>query len=287
MTKILVTGANGLVGKILCQKLSEHYNQVYGITQKTLTEKITKINYIQLDFSCSWNAALLPKSMDVIIHLAQSSKFRDFPENVNDVFNVNVESTLKLLNYCKNAGVKKFIYASSGGVYGGGKTAFMETSQILPAEKLGFYLGSKIYGEILVQSYATLMQIIVLRPFFIYGPGQNRNMLIPRLINNINTNNPINIAGENGILINPIHVEDASASIVKAINLKNSGIFNIAGPKVLSLRDICEGIGTYLGKKPLYIHQSEQAEDLIGDITLMCNKLIYPERNLLESLSTL
>jgi nucleoside-diphosphate-sugar epimerase len=85
----------------------------------------------------------------------------------------------------KKSGVGSFIYTSSGGIYGNGNEPFLENTPIVPFGDLGYYLGSKACGEILVQSYANIFQVNVVRPFFLYGPTQKRDMLIPRLFDNI------------------------------------------------------------------------------------------------------
>jgi UDP-glucose 4-epimerase len=284
MKKILLTGANGLLGRCLSHKLIDHKAFVYALTREVPLNPIPGVNYCPIDLSKPWCNEALPKEVDSIVHLAQSAKFRDFPENAADIFAVNIESTARLLDYAQGAGVQQFIYASSGGVYGNGASAFDENSPIVPTGKLGFYLGSKMCSEILVQSYASLMQVIVLRAFFVYGPGQIRSMLIPRLMDSIIAGTPINLVGEFGIRINPIHVEDAASSIVAALSISESATFNIAGPDVMSLREICVGMGRHVGKLPIFQHQSGQEKDLIADIRAMRAKLLTPHLRLLENL---
>ena len=71
------------------------------------------------------------------MHLAQSPRYRDFPEGALDVFEVNVGSTQRLLDWACRQGVKRFIYASSGGVYGHGEAPFEEDVPIKVAATLG------------------------------------------------------------------------------------------------------------------------------------------------------
>jgi len=91
------------------------------------------------------------------------------------------------------------------------------------------------------------------------------------------------LQGENGIHINPIHVEDAAAAVVASLTLEKSGIFNLAGPDILSIRTICESMGKYLKKKPNFKVLPGYQKDLIGDISNMKQKLILPKANLLDS----
>lgn len=284
MKQVLITGASGLLGRSLSLRLVDAGFAVTALVHTAVKQPIDGVEYRTVDLSLDWPIEFLPPSVDTIIHLAQSEKFRDFPSSALDVFKVNTESTARLLDYARQVSAKQFIYASSGGVYGNGTQAFKENAPIVPLGKLGYYLGSKASGEILVQSYASMFQVVVLRPFFMYGPDQDRGMLIPRLMDSVATSQPITLQGENGIRINPIHVADASAAVTVALSLKDSATFNIAGPEVLSIRDICEGMGRYLGKDPVFEQQPGEPNDLIADVSAMRERLVVPRRRLFDSL---
>jgi UDP-glucose 4-epimerase len=283
MRRVLVTGANGLLGRSVCKQLQDQNFLVNAIEHAKLLPQTDCAERINIDLSSNWTLEQLPKSVDAIICLAQSSKFREFPNSALDVFNVNVASTARLLDYAKRVGTKSFIYASSGGVYGNGSQAFKENAAIVPAGQLGYYLGSKACGEILVQSYASVFQVTVIRPFFIYGPGQNRSMLIPRLMDSVASAKPISLQGSDGIRINPVHVEDASAAVAAALERKESATYNIAGPDVLSIREIAEAMGEHIGKTPTFHSAEGVPNDLIADISAMQSKLHKPIRHLVNS----
>jgi UDP-glucose 4-epimerase len=285
MKKILITGASGLLGRYICNRLVPLGVEVYAITRVVPANPLQGVRYYPIDLSSHWFNDNLPSEVDAVVHLAQSSKFRDFPDSATHVFKVNIESTARLLDYAKRAKARQFIYASSGGVYGGGTNPFSESSNCFPPSKqLGYYLGTKMCGELLVHSYADMFSTVVVRPFFVYGAGQNRSMLIPRLIDSIAAGKSINIKGENGIRINPVHAEDAAEAIVAALSLTESATFNIAGPEVLSIREICEGIGKHIEKIPLFQLQVGVPDDLVADITAMSASLIAPQKRLFDML---
>ncbi len=272
---VLITGSTGLLGKCVTDSLCLDHD-VHAIVRDPLHAIDSRVTPHVIDFSSDWSSDSLPDQVDVVIHLAQSEFFREFPERALDVFRVNVESTARLIDYARRAGARHFVYASSGGIYGFGQQAFDENAPIIGRGDLGFYLGSKLSGETLVQHYANLMQITILRFFFIYGKEQKRSMLLPRLVDNVKDGNPVVLQGEQGIRINPIHVSDASNAVVATLGLEESSIFNVAGPEVLSLFQICQTIGGRLGTEVNYTREEIEPRDLVGDISAMRGKLVEP-----------
>ena len=286
--KILVTGTSGLLGSNLILSLSNDKDiELSAISHSLQRHSLSNIQIIPINFNDKWNEKFLPSKIDTVIHLAQSNKFRDFPNSALDVFRVNIDSTAKLLDYALKAGCSTFIYASSGGVYGYGNRAFQENSPLVPPHELGYYLGSKLCGEVLCQSYSSKMNIIILRFFFMYGPGQNRKMLIPRLYDNIKNGLPININGENGIRINPIHIDDAVNALKCSLSLDKSTTLNIAGPEILSLKEISKIIGDNLNIRPVYKYSDIEPKDLIGEKQLMEKILYIPKINFINGIKSI
>jgi nucleoside-diphosphate-sugar epimerase len=272
---ILITGANGLLGRNMIQMLSLKH-QVFAVVKSTNELKFelnNNISLIELDL-INIDLELLPKSLDVIYYLAQSNRFREFPKGAEDMRKINIDAPLILVEFAIDNGVKKFIYASSGGVYTNPEKPVKEFFNINANEKLGFYLNSKLSAEMLLKNYALLFEtFIIIRPFFMYGVGQNNNMLIPRLIQNIINNEEIRLNGKNGIKINPIYINDATKLVSKIVELSGEHIINIAGSEVVSLKELCIIIGKVVGKKPIFKYNQEKQNDLIADIVKMEEKL--------------
>jgi UDP-glucose 4-epimerase len=272
---VIVTGANGLVGRNLVESLVQTWD-VQALVHMLPSSPIPGVNYRTVDFSREWDMGVLPEKAHAIVHLAQSAHFRDVPARALEVFQVNIASTARLLDFAWRVGVEHFVYASSGGIYSGGIQTFRETSPLIEPNTLGYYLGSKVSCEALASSYARLMKIVVLRFFFIYGKGQNRTMLIPRLIDSIKEGRPVTIQGEKGLRLNPIHVSDACAAVIAALESESSAIYNVAGPEILSLRELCGEIELLLGKSARFDSLPGQPSDVVGDISLMRERLHNP-----------
>jgi UDP-glucose 4-epimerase len=279
MKTCLVTGCTGLIGSHLIPSLIEDGWHVYGITRsQNKWNDISNYYPIVIDLASGFDINTLPKKVDVIIHLAQSRNFREFPELATDIFRVNTETTLMLLNYARKAQVKKFVLASTGGVYGTGKLSFSENSELANYSDLGFYASTKLCSEILVNNYNSLFDVNILRLFFVYGQGQHRSMLIPRIVYNIVDNLPVTLNGENGILINPIHVSDAISAIICSLTTDKKSVINIGGLEILSLREISEIIGDKLNCSPNFnVQLQDDSKNLIADISKMIKYLNVPK----------
>lgn len=285
MNKVVVTGATGLMGSNLLTLLAKKF-EVHAISRSHRNPEIENVKWYNADLSSDIHISALPKKIETVVYLAQSANFREFPEKALDIFEINTVKLLEMLNYARLSGAKRFIYASSGGVYDSGKLGLSE-DQVLPANgHAGFYSSSKLCSEILTDTYTPFMDVIVLRFFFVYGKRQNKSMLIPRLVNNVMSCNPIILQGKNGLLFNPIHVSDAVLSILAASALTGSHKINVAGSEVVSLRQICEMIGKKIGIEPIFEDDPEIAPKiLVGDIDKMKRLLTTPRCFLDEGLS--
>lgn len=278
---ILITGASGLLGLELVEYLAPNH-QIHALVHKEPKNPVKNVIYHNIDLSANENFSFhqLPNDIDIIYHLAQSSLFRDFPETALDIFNVNIKSTAYLLDYAYKSKVKRFIYASSGGIYGSSNAAFNENLPINICQDLGYYLGSKLCGEILCQNYNNQMDISIVRFFFLYGKSQKRTMLLPRLVDSIREGKSILLMGNNGIKINPVHVSDAVKCLEKILKSKGCYTMNIAGTEIYSLRNICQIIAKNVGKHPIFEISKGIPNDLIADISFMKKNFYTPNISL-------
>lgn len=283
--KILVFGAAGNLGKPLCEELSRQNHEVFAVVrpERDVSNGLRKISMDlrTLDVKC------LPR-VDEIIYLAQSRKFREFPNEWEDIFDINIRIPLLLADWARKSGCSGFHYASSGGVYESGVLAVHENMEINANRETGFYIGSRLSAEVLLRNFAAhFARLSLIRPFFVYGPQQARNMLIPRLVDSVMKGSEITLSGPHGIRINPIHVKDAAKAFTKLIELKGFHALNVAGPQILSLRQIAEIIGEAVGRVPVLKVLSEPAQDLIGNTALMEQFLYKPQIHFADGIKDL
>lgn len=276
--KILISGGSGLIGSYLVNALlaEDCYELFMIVRNEKLPEHGDNIKRINIDFDSDWDINDLPPDLFAVVHLSQAENFRDFPDKAREVFYINTVSTLKLIDFASKNKVSHFIYASSGGVYGN-DGIFKEEQKTEYKREMGFYMGTKYCSEIVLDNYCNFLNVIILRFFFVYGKGQNQSMLIPRLLNRVKAGKPIDLQGQNGMNINPVHATDAAKAIIASLKFKSSCKLNVAGPEVLSLREISETIGRVLGKTPHFaIDINIVPKHLVGDISKMKDLLIEP-----------
>jgi len=267
---ILVTGATGFVGRRLVTSLGQRGELSCVARSEDTLNAQPDINWIVQDLSQNIEPSAFPSKLDVIIHLVQSRHFREFPEKALDVFNVNVASTMQLLDYGRNIGIKQFILASTGGVYAFKDSTIYETDCPDPPN---FYGYSKYLSECLVNSYSENFSTVILRYFFVYGEGQQA-MFIPNMIGSVKQGNPIMIQNERGRRINPIYVGDAVDATVNALNLEGHEVINVAGGEIVTIKEIARLIGQMLEIEPKYTLRSERGPiDMVADISSMTLKL--------------
>ena len=102
-------------------------------------------------------------------------------------------------------------------------------------------------------------------------------MLIPRLVDSIRMGRTVTLQGQSGPRMNPIHVEDAALAVSKAMAVEGSHTINVAGPTVLSLREIAATIGEVVGRGPIFeVVPQPQVQDLIGSTVRMSSVLGAP-----------
>jgi len=195
--KILVTGANGFIGRALCERMKVDEYHVRGSirdeTQMTLLP--LGVEAVQVGSICSetnWSKAL--DGIDRIVHL--SARLHVLRENTVDPVaafrKINVDGTKCLALQAVKAGVKRFVYLSTVKVNGEGRsTPYNEEDLQKPQDD---YSMSKWEAEKILSKIAeeTGMEIVILRSPLVYGPRVKANFL--RLLKVVERGIPLPLA---------------------------------------------------------------------------------------------
>ena len=224
--KVVVTGSAGFVGSYLVKQLEKEGAKVFGLDI---------INGIDIT---NWEKIKGIKDFDILYHLAAIMFVPFSYENPRKTYYVNTIGTLNMLELCRRNNAK-MIFASS---YIYGKPQYLPIDEEHPISSLNPYARSKIIGEELCKGYSQDhgVNIIILRPFNIYGKGQNEDFLIPSIINQ----------AKQGLiqLKDPdpkrdfVHINDVIDAYIKAAQYNKSDfeVFNIGSGKSHSVREVVE-----------------------------------------------
>ncbi|WAG44150.1 NAD(P)-dependent oxidoreductase [Clostridium estertheticum] len=272
--KILITGGTGFIGKNIIRSINnENYIINIGRNKNLMCDNIFWNLQDNLD-------DLFIDNIDVIIHCA--SIVGNDNINKSDYIDINVKSTLELLEFGVRNKIKKFILISTGGVYGFRKN-ILDENDICNAKEI--YSLSKYFSEELCELYKGKLSIVILRLFFPYGDGQ-KGRLIGNLFNDILEKNTI-MLNKNGMpIINPIHIFDVVNIVENIIENDLEGIFNICGNEFISIEEICRKIAFIINvHEPKFIYCDNDIDNLMGSGKKICRSLNYNmQMNLNEGL---
>ena len=180
MKTVLVTGANGFVGRVLCAELLERKYAVRGVVRDAPDWdgggcKVVKV--MGIDAATDWADAML--GVDTVIHLAaRVHVMRDsVADPLTEFRRVNTAGTEHLARCAASSGVKRFVYVSSIKVNGEatyGNKKFTETDMPAPQDPYGI---SKWEAEQALYRVAddVGLEVVIVRPPLVYGPGVKGN----------------------------------------------------------------------------------------------------------------
>lgn len=278
---VVVTGGTGLLGRAVLERLAETEDVVALHRPGTAPPPLERVRWVAQDLAAPLREDL-PQRIDALLHLAQSRRHREFPEGAVDTFAINAMATVTLLDYARRAGAARFVYASSGAVYGTGPEPRREEE---PPAPVGFYGETKLSGERAALGFADCFDVAVLRFFFVYGPGQDAGAFLPGIAARVREGRPIELRGADGMRCNPVHVAEAAAAVLAARELGATAVLNVAGPEVVSLRALGERVAELLGAAPSFVQAEGAGGDLIADVARMRERLLEPRIGVAEGLA--
>lgn len=275
MSKIIVTGGAGFIGSHLVDAFIKRGFEVLVIDNLSTGKKEyvnSKAIFFEVDLRDLEKIRPIFKGVDFVFHLAALPRIPLSIERPIETNEINIKGTLNALQASREAGVKKFIYASSSSVYGNQTVLPMKEDAI--CQPLNPYALQKYVGELYCKIFSEIYKLptVSLRYFNVYGPRQPEvGSYVPVIgifLKQKQEGKPLTITGDGNQTRDFTHVLDVVEANILAMESKKVGkgeVINIGTGKNYSINEIAKMIGgktTYIPPRP------GEMRHTLADITL-------------------
>lgn len=300
--KILVTGGAGFIGSNLVTELLSHDTKVRVMDNfetghlKNIEGFLTHPNFelFEGDIRNPEDCQKAVKDIDMVSHqaaLGSVPRSIEFPLNTHAV---NATGFINMLHASKEAGINRFVYASSSSVYGDSSESPKKEGK--EGNLLSPYAVTKSLNEQYAAVYNRLhaMETIGFRYFNVFGPNQDPNGVyaaaIPKFIDKMINGGEITVHGDGEQTRDFTYVRNAVRANLLGLTTENTevfgSVFNVACGSSYSLNYVLEAIKSQLIQQGLYNPESSihygpkrkgDIQDSLADISSIQAKLNYED----------
>ena len=235
--KVLITGANGLLGQHLIKLLLENNYQVVATGRgepRLPFEPSASFVYHSMDITNAMQTfgVMRSEKPDVVVHAAAMTQVDDCELNPQQCERINVQGTSQILTDAETFS-SHFIYVSTDFVFDGEKGNYSEEDETLPVSLYGF---TKMQAEAMVQT--SDIPFAIVRTCLVYGNVLmgTRSNIITWVKESLKQGKKIKVVTDQ--MRTPTYVEDLAKGILLIIQKKAEGIFHISGKDWLSPYDM-------------------------------------------------
>ncbi|HEU4681997.1 MAG TPA: NAD-dependent epimerase/dehydratase family protein [Gemmatimonadales bacterium] len=274
--RVLVTGANGFVGRHLVDALLKNAHEVVAACRPDTDRPVpwcdvssTQLRAVPLEL-CSDESIdqALSTEPDAIVHLAAIAYSRDAAKDPRHTWDVNVGGTARLLaRIAERSRATTVLVTSSAEVYGEGEPRpRLETDTTRPTSVYGASkLGAEAAAAHAIAAWG--LPVIVVRPFPATGPGQT-NRLIPNWLATLRDGQR-SIEGDAHIVRDFLDVRDTAAGYVSLLATGRKGeTYNLASGRGVRFDELFSKLATSVGVNATLVPPSNPRPELpflVGD----------------------
>jgi UDP-N-acetylglucosamine 4-epimerase len=296
--RILVTGGAGFIGSNLVHYLITHGAALVRVADNFSNgfrsnlipfEHLPNFELIEGSITDETFCREICKDIDLVTHQAALGSVPRSLAYPLVTHAANATGFLNMLEAARQAGVERFIYASSSSVYG--DEPHLPKTEDRLGKPLSPYAVSKLSNELYAQVYFLNygMKIIGLRYFNVFGPNQNPAgpyaAAIPLFMHAVLHDRPAYIYGDGNQTRDFTFVENAVQANIRAMFCTDSRafgkVFNVATGENITINRLFELIAQCAGSSLKPIYREERQGDIrhsLADISLACEFLNYQPR---------
>lgn len=264
----LLIGGNGLIGTKLVEYLCRNGEKVISYSLHPPKELVDGCTYIQGDVTeyGTLNMILKEHKVDRIIHNAGISHPKMFIDNPYKIYRTNVSGVLTSLEAARNFGIQRYVYVSSGAVYGNVHYDVVEESLPLHAENP--YGATKVACEELVRNYG--LDSVSLRIGFVYGPGRVNECPVNMILSSVLRDGFVKWKHGAEQMLDFIYIEECVEAIAKiALSSHNPHTeYNIGGGELIPYSRIIAKVKTLFPEAEIEIGDGDLGYDNLGALSV-------------------
>jgi nucleoside-diphosphate-sugar epimerase len=261
--RVLVTGASGFVGRMVCAELRGRDHQVTALVRRPGSEPAgTRAAAGDVTDGASLVRAIDSSTPDAVIHLAAEIATAKDADRVEEV---NVGGTRNLAEACANAGVERFVFCSTV-VTGNAHGDTLTEESTLPVDTA--YGRSKQRGEDIVRDAG--LRYAIVRPGHVYGPG---GWFEQEIVKRLRQPGRLAVVGSGDNWWDVVRVEDVAVALVAAAERAPDGrVYHVADDEPIKLYDFVALTAEALGvgkprKVPLAVAKMAAGADAVAAVT--------------------
>jgi nucleoside-diphosphate-sugar epimerase len=264
MANYLVTGAAGFIASRTCELLLNDGHTVVGVDNindaydpRIKEYRLKRLlalpgfTFHKLDIA---DRSILDRfkngKFDAVINLAARAGVRLSVENPWVFVETNMTGTLNMLELCRQAGINKFIVASTSSIYGA-DPPYPTPETASSSEPLQPYAASKKGAEAMCHAYHHLygIDVSVLRYFTVYGPAGRPDLAHLRFTQWISEGRPVRVNGNGEQSRGFTYIDDIARGTILALKPLGYEVINLGGHEVITINNLIRIMEDVIGKK--------------------------------------
>ncbi len=283
MKKILITGASGFIAPHIIEKALEKDFKVFGVDIVEDENNISNKNYEFIRKDVRDLDLEFLKDIDYVVHLAFVTNIPNSIQNPVDTTKDNIDMTVFLLKKCTEAKIKKFLFPSTGSLYGNNPIPWKEDMMADPIEPYSFQkLSCEFACKAWFECYG--LPTTVFRFFQVYGENQRKDTAISKFIQSKKEGRPITLVettaqssfrtGRRDF----IYVKDLADAVLIAAESGKTGkgeVLNIGTGVATTVEDVAKAIG---GQITFIPRRKFEVEAHLADMTRTQNILNWKHK---------
>ncbi len=280
MAIVLITGVAGFIGSHTAERFLREGHEVWGVDNfdpfysRSVKEnnlsgllRNPSFQFLEFDFTSEDYSSLNGIDFDCVLHLGAKAGVLPSLKVPQEYIRVNIHGTWRILEFMRETGCNKLLFASSSSIYGNNQVPFEESADV--SQPISPYAFTKKSCELLTHTYHSLyrMDVLNLRFFTVFGERQRPDLAIHKFVKAMLNGESISLYGDGSTSRDYTYVLDTVDGIYRAFEfiLQGNGLYeniNLGNRNPVSLRDMVATIERTLEVKAKLLFTEAQPGDV-------------------------